>query len=51
MTKRIMCMECDGEGDFLVPTEYSGDGWDYVDCKECRGLGWVDPPEEEDENE
>lgn len=46
--QRIICKTCEGEGDFLIK-----DLWQptYEDCKDCRGLGWVVPPaEDEDED-
>lgn len=48
--KRIICTDCEGEGDFL---EVGESGWDYeyVDCDSCRGLGWVPSPEEEEEED
>lgn len=48
--KRVMCRECEGEGEFIVMGIYPWEN-EYVDCTECRGLGWVDPPEEDEDED
>ena len=44
-----MCATCDGEGDFLVQIGFLPWENEYVDCDDCRGLGWVDQPEEDED--
>ncbi len=48
--KRIMCQECEGEGEFVIMGLYP---WEtkYEDCTECRGVGWFAPPKEEEDDE
>ena len=48
--KRVMCQECEGEGEFLVMGVYPRETT-REDCEPCRGLGWVDPPEEDEDED
>ena len=55
--KRVICTACEGEGDFRVRNVRNIWGLhrsvtiEFVDCDDCRGLGWVNPPEEDEEED